>query len=367
MKTNTRINKKFILAAVLGAFALSLGATTEVNAAWPRHGQRQAPAHVEQRVHREQVHTSRSESNSSYERREHVRRSGTSISGSRHRVNSSNRPMVRRDGQLGPRPRVPSDIRRGDRRIVKHRSVRHHIRSVFIGNPFYYGQDYYDYFGTPVVTVYNVEVPQQAMLEPGMIRIDNTMFDRGSLAKVKSNGKWGILGTDGQVSIAPVYKNIQAAVDGTFYGEMSRKDIRHITKKGEIITPSIDEQIKAENTSKPEPKVTYEESNRVIRVNGNMRNIIDTKSDKVVFSTVKADTIQPFARDNYTWVHQGKKNYRIIDKDGNLKYQNTENNIEKTTYFNHGYSPVKSNGKWGIMDKAGQWYVEPTYEDIVIL
>ncbi len=225
MKTNTRINKKFILAAVLGAFALSLGATTEVNAAWPRHGQRQAPAHVEQRVHREQVHTSRSESNSSYERREHVRRSGTSISGSRHRVNSSNRPMVRRDGQLGPRPRVPSDIRRGDRRIVKHRSVRHHIRSVFIGNPFYYGQDYYDYFGTPVVTVYNVEVPQQAMLEPGMIRIDNTMFDRGSLAKVKSNGKWGILGTDGQVSIAPVYKNIQAAVDGTFYGEMSRKDI----------------------------------------------------------------------------------------------------------------------------------------------
>lgn len=43
MKTNTRINKKFILAGVLGAFALSLGATTEVNAAWPRHGQRQAP------------------------------------------------------------------------------------------------------------------------------------------------------------------------------------------------------------------------------------------------------------------------------------------------------------------------------------
>ncbi|MBP6922840.1 MAG: WG repeat-containing protein [Veillonella sp.] len=50
-----------------------------------------------------------------------------------------------------------------------------------------------------------------------------------------------------------------------------------------------------------------------------------------------------------------------------MKKQHILTNIEKTTYFNHGYSPVKSNGKWGIMDKDGKWYVEPTYEDIVIL
>ena len=33
----------------------------------------------------------------------------------------------------------------------------------------------------------------------------------------------------------------------------------------------------------------------------------------------------------------------------------------------HGFAPVKSQGKWGIVNLRGEWVVQPQYEDIEIL
>ena len=32
----------------------------------------------------------------------------------------------------------------------------------------------------------------------------------------------------------------------------------------------------------------------------------------------------------------------------------------------HGFAPVKSQGKWGIVNLRGEWVVQPQYEDIEI-
>ena len=44
---------------------------------------------------------------------------------------------------------------------------------------------------------------------------NDRIIEQGILAKCKSGGKWGILGTDGKELIAPAYKEILDANDRT--------------------------------------------------------------------------------------------------------------------------------------------------------
>ena len=41
--------------------------------------------------------------------------------------------------------------------------------------------------------------------------------------------------------------------------------------------------------------------------------------------------------------------------------------IEDAKSFNHGFSSVKSKGKWGIMNSKGEWLVQPTYDAVNVL
>ena len=45
----------------------------------------------------------------------------------------------------------------------------------------------------------------------------------------------------------------------------------------------------------------------------------------------------------------------------------SDNTITSAMPVKHGYAPVKSQGKWGIVNLRGEWIVQPQYEDIEIL
>ena len=90
-------------------------------------------------------------------------------------------------------------------------------------------------------------------------------------------------------------------------------------------------------------------------------------SGKSLYSAQTEATIEPFNNDTVTWVHTGKEGYTIIDNNGHILFKDTNKIIEDAKCFNHGFSSVKSKGKWGIMNSKGEWLVQPTYDAVNVL
>lgn len=77
-----------------------------------------------------------------------------------------------------------------------------------------------------------------------------------------------------------------------------------------------------------------------------------------------------YGAEGFAWVTgdtllgDGFKGYKIIDKEGKVVFEAKNIKIQAVSNFADEFSAVKVGGKWGIMNVAGQWLVEPTYKDI---
>lgn len=95
-------------------------------------------------------------------------------------------------------------------------------------------------------------------------------------------------------------------------------------------------------------------------------------ANRVLFAVSKDAKLQGFGTDAYMWVTKdtllsADKGYKIVDTSGTILYTDTKGVIQDVTTFAYGYSNVKINGKWGIMDAQGNMLVQPIYESIVRL
>ena len=112
--------------------------------------------------------------------------------------------------------------------------------------------------------------------------------------------------------------------------------------------------------------INFVSSTRIVATKGENKYLIDMQSGNVVFTTTKDMTIDVFGG-SYTWVHKGSSDYQLIDDSGKVLFRDKDKMISKTTPFRHGYSAVKSNGKWGIMNANGEWVVQPMYDEVNVL
>ena len=83
----------------------------------------------------------------------------------------------------------------------------------------------------------------------------------------------------------------------------------------------------------------------------------------VILTTSKDMGINKFSGP-YTWVHKTSSDYKLIDDSGKVLF--SDNTITSAMPVKHGFAPVKSQGKWGIVNLRGEWVVQPQYEDIEI-
>lgn len=77
--------------------------------------------------------------------------------------------------------------------------------------------------------------------------------------------------------------------------------------------------------------------------------------------------IVPFTYENYTWLDTKDKDYKIIDTDGKVLVDSIAKTFSEPSPFRLGYSVVKVDGKYGIVDKNGQWVVPAQYDSIELL
>ena len=92
-------------------------------------------------------------------------------------------------------------------------------------------------------------------------------------------------------------------------------------------------------------------------------NLYDT-SGKAVLSTpcdeVVLDEKQMAYRNDRLFIRDGEQ-YKMLDAQGQQVGQET---YEEVRIFYEGtYAAAKKNGKWGFIDKEGNWFIEPVYED----
>ena len=74
-----------------------------------------------------------------------------------------------------------------------------------------------------------------------------------------------------------------------------------------------------------------------------------------------------FLLDDYTWCWNDKKEYAIVDRNGQVQYRAATGQIQDVKSFRNGLTPVKTKTGCGIMNHQGQWIVEPQYKDITMV
>lgn len=176
---------------------------------------------------------------------------------------------------------------------------------------------------------------------------------------IKDSGKLYFVNRKGEIVIQP--GDYDAGEMDKFNGLLALKD--NSSDKWGVFDVSTGKQV----VSFKYDSISFAGTDRLVVVKDNVKNLINMSTGKSLYSAQTDATIEPFNSDTVTWVHTGKDAYTIIDNDGHVLFRDTNKIIEDVKSFNHGFSSVKSKGKWGVMNAKGEWVVQPTYEAINIL
>ena len=182
--------------------------------------------------------------------------------------------------------------------------------------------------------------------------------------------KWGILGSNGEIIINPMYQEMPIIIDKTKDVFLCTYDIdeqngtyktKVINSKNEEIWTDYDKIEAIENYDESQ-NVWYEENVLKVQKNGKwgLINLEGTEISEIVY-----DDIQSL---------KGIKNSIIVKKDGNVGLINTKGNkVLDTTFsqilsfgkdYKNGYITVNQDNKYGIVNVNGDKILDNNFEKI---
>ena len=106
---------------------------------------------------------------------------------------------------------------------------------------------------------------------------------------------------------------------------------------------------------------------RLLLTKGDKNMLINQETGAFVAEFPASVKWMAFLLDDYTWCWNDKKEYAIVDRNGQVQYRVAAGQIQDVKGFRNGLTPVKTKTGWGIMDHQGQWIVEPQYKDITMV
>ena len=178
-----------------------------------------------------------------------------------------------------------------------------------------------------------VKQPPAAVKKAIRVLKDDSLLQQGYLGLVKEKGKWGIVGPNGQVVLAPTYKTLDASFkkDGTFYGEEGKNKVVHIKGDGTVL-----------QSGKEAQDALYADTNDRYTAIKEMNNF-DPK-----------DIHQSYLSDSYvTFKEKGKLGFK--DGAGHVVIQPQFKEIPNVeTKFSEDRAFVKADGKVVAIDGQGK-------------
>ena len=185
-------------------------------------------------------------------------------------------------------------------------------------------------------------------------------YDAGVLARVKTDGKWGLIGTDGKILIEPTYKRLEEVGDGTFINRDDKKNPVHIDKYGMPITQNreLTETVSPSRREVSEP-VTFalqsedggiDESYRA----GDMSTEVSSDVGRSVPLTYVSDTWRNFKE---------KGKYGFVDSSGRAVLSPVYKEV--LAPFSEGIAFVKNDkGKKVAIDESGKELFAVPFDEI---
>ena len=177
-----------------------------------------------------------------------------------------------------------------------------------------------------------VKEPPAGVKKAMKVLKDDSLLQQGYLGLVKEKGKWGIVGTNGQVVLAPAYKSLDASSkkDGTFFVEEGKNKISHIKGDGTVLESGKEAQ-EALYSSLNEKNTAVKELND-----------FDPKA-----------VSQYYSSDSYVaFTEKGKLGFK--DANGNVVIQPQFKALSDVeTKFSEDRAFVKANGKVVAIDGKG--------------
>ena len=176
-------------------------------------------------------------------------------------------------------------------------------------------------------------------------------FEDG-FAKVKMNGKWGVINEDGEFIIEPQYDDIVKRKNGLYRVKVDGKWGLMNEHEGIIHEPQYDEVGKCHDNL-----IDVKIGNKIGFINLRWQLIVEPQFDSFYF----------YDGMDYSYgvirVEIGEKKGLINTKDGHYIFEPQFDFIGDKV-FCYSFLRIKKNGKWGIVRTDGEVVAEPVYDEI---
>jgi hypothetical protein len=143
-----------------------------------------------------------------------------------------------------------------------------------------------------------------------------------------------------------------------------RSRIGFIDRKGREIVPLQDIELTQERFS--DGLIAFADGNRVGFMDRRGRVAIPPRfyfppvGDGECGCSHEGGPAEPFS-EGRAFVHEGRRSY-FIDRTGNQAFPGEFD--ETRGGFKDGMAAVKVNGKWGLIDRSGNWMIKPRYQSV---
>lgn len=170
-------------------------------------------------------------------------------------------------------------------------------------------------------------------------------YDEVNLFRAKQNKKWGLIDITGKEVVPIMYDFCFPENDGTVLVKLNGK-AGFLDKNGKTIIPL-----------KYDKAEYFENCPYVLIGEGKQYALLDKKAN--LFKTLKYDSIGMCYRNIATVQLNGK--WGIIDSAGN---EIVAPNYQEVIHYEGGITAAKQNGKWGFLNKAGKNITSFKYEKV---
>ncbi len=187
------------------------------------------------------------------------------------------------------------------------------------------------------------------------------------------NGKYGVMKTTGEVTIAPEYEELKEAKSGLLIAKQNGKygviDIQKVTKiEPNYLSISYNEKADLYVAEKEDYSNDIIDNTFTIRQSGILTDLDDEKGYLALKQAEEYKYYNfKFEEKNITEIYtsntlfKSKKDgkYGFVDKEGKVIVDYQYDDV--TEQNSCGYAGIKKDGKWGAIDNKGNIVQEPTY------
>ncbi|MCL2027983.1 MAG: WG repeat-containing protein [Bacteroidales bacterium] len=211
--------------------------------------------------------------------------------------------------------------------------------------------------------IYDFEYSEQFRFD-GSPLIDFWDYE-GKTAVVKKNGKWGLINTKGELFVDCIYDEVFIPRVMVFYHDLVavKKNGLYgfLNKKGESVTSFAYEAVGSTDADCPDEFIsTFSGGMAVVKKNGRWGAIDSKGNEKIPFIY---DYIFNWHRDfELATAQQGEK-WGYINKKGEAVIPIIYDDIK---WFERDLCPVKKDGLWGFLNERGEIVVPMMYDDILV-